>query len=145
MQGTSLHFFHRTIPGIPVTPVVFESGQHEDRLSVNRAIAASINCMRTIGMVNAQDVENVHDIILQKFSNHLPKIVTLVHRHEIKMEDNFVMQEGYKNFSKVEKGEVLALDVRGPIISPISGRLLMPLYQKKGEDGFFIVKDIDKL
>jgi hypothetical protein len=42
----------------------------------------------------------------------------------------------------VKQGQVLANDRRGPINSPESGLILMPLYQKKGDDGFFIGREV---
>ena len=52
------------------------------------------------------------------------------------------MKPGYKNFQKISKGEVLAEDRNGHIVSQYNGRILMPLYQKQGEEGFFIIKEI---
>ncbi|MEO0333392.1 MAG: succinylglutamate desuccinylase/aspartoacylase family protein, partial [Bacteroidota bacterium] len=74
IYGTTLHYFNSENMGIPTVAVTFESGQHEDPLSVNRAIAAIINCMRTTGLVKAQDVENRHDALLIEFSRNLPKV-----------------------------------------------------------------------
>ena len=50
------------------------------------------------------------------------------------------MNEGYLNFQEVKKGEHLANDKNGPIYASEDSLILMPLYQKKGEDGFFLVK-----
>ena len=80
--------------------VTFESGQHDDPLSVNRAIAAIINCLRTIGCVRAEDVENRHDALLIESSRHLPKVAELIMCHRIKPGDDFVMRPGYENFQK---------------------------------------------
>lgn len=60
--------------------------------------------------------------------------------HAIKKGDNFVMQPGYKNFQPVKKGEILATDKNGAISAQEDGLILMPLYQKQGNDGFFLVK-----
>lgn len=141
LHSTSLHFFNSANMGIPTVPVVFESGQHIEPLSVNRAIAAIINCMRTLGMVREEDVENIHDKLLIEYSKDLPRVVDLVYGHPISEEDHFMMQPGYANFDPVEEGEWIANDMKGKIYSPYTGRVLMPLYQAKGEDGFFIVKE----
>lgn len=141
LSNTSLHFFNTENIGIPTIPVVFESGQHTEPLSINRAIAAIINCMRTTGMVRDEDVENIHDRLLIEYSKNLPKVVDLVYGHPITPEDDFSMQPGYANFDPVAEGEWVANDVNGKIYSPQKGRVLMPLYQKKGEDGFFIVQE----
>jgi succinylglutamate desuccinylase len=53
------------------------------------------------------------------------------------------MQPDYKNFQAVEKGELLALDKHGEIRADEDGLILMPLYQKQGDDGFFLVRRIE--
>ncbi len=141
LKGTSLHYFNEENIGIDTTAVVFESGQHEDPLSVNRAIAAIINCMRTVNMIDGKHVENVHDNILIEFSKPLPKVAELIYGHAISEEDAFIMKPGFANFSLVSKGDWIANDKDGKILAPHSGRLLMPLYQKQGEDGFFIIEE----
>jgi succinylglutamate desuccinylase len=50
------------------------------------------------------------------------------------------MREGYKNFQAIKAGEVLADDKNGEIVAPEDCLLLMPLYQRQGTDGFFLVK-----
>ncbi len=60
------------------------------------------------------------------------------YRHAINADDQFHMDPGYNNFDPVRSGQVLARDKSGPITANESGLLLMPLYQKLGEDGFFI-------
>lgn len=142
LKGTSLHFFNEEHLGVPCTPIVFESGQHLEKLSVNRAIAAIVNCMRTIKMVKSEHVENVHDKILLDFIIGIPRVSKLVYSHPISSSDNFKMQPGYANFSKIAVGDWLATDIRGKIYSDFDGMLLMPLYQSKGEDGFFIISAV---
>lgn len=144
IKGTTLHYFNQQNFGVATTAICFESGQHQEQLSVNRAIAALTNCMRTIGCVKAADVENRHDKLLIEFSNGLPKVSQLIMRHEIREKDKFVMRPNYKNFQFVKKGEEVANDKNGAINIVENGRLLMPLYQKQGEDGFFLIKSIDE-
>ena len=143
INGTTLHYFTTENMGYETTSVVFESGQHDETLSVNRAIAAIINCMRTIGCVKAEDVENRHDTLLIEHSRGLPKVLSLLHCHQINEGDNFVMMPDFKNFQYIPKGNLLAHDKHGPIHAPEGGYLLMPLYQKKGDDGFFIIKALN--
>jgi len=143
IHGTTMHYFNRDNFGLDIVPVTFESGQHKEQLSVNRAIAAIINCMRTLGCVRPSDVENIHDHLLIDYAKDLPKVTKMVYTHKIKPDDDFGMFPGYKNFEFVEKGQILAHDVHGLIRSPYDGLILMPLYQKQGEDGFFIVQEIN--
>lgn len=142
LRGTTLHYFDESVLGVKTSAITFESGQHEDPLSVNRAIAAIITCMRTIGSVNPTDVENQHDNILIKYSESLPEVARLEYKHSIEPSDEFQMKAGYQNFQKVYRDEVLAKDKNGEITSQQEGMILMPLYQKKGEDGFFIISEI---
>ena len=53
------------------------------------------------------------------------------------------MEEGFANFEKIYKGEVLATNQFGDIMSAIDGNIFMPLYQKQGMDGFFIIKPVE--
>jgi len=141
LKGTTLHYFTEKNLNYKTAALTFESGQHEDPLSVNRAIAAIITCMRTIASVKPTDVENQHDNILKKYSENLPQVARLLYKHNIEPKDEFKMKDGYKNFQKVGEGESLANDTQGEIKSKNDGMILMPLYQKKGEDGFFIIKE----
>jgi succinylglutamate desuccinylase len=152
IRGTTLHFFNAEnlpllypdgdVPSVQITSVAFEAGQHHDPLSVNRTIAAIINCMRTIGSVRTEDVENRHDDLLIAYSKDLPKITELVKVHAIAPADEFRMRPGYRNFQPVVQHEVLAEDRRGAIRSPEDGLILMPLYQPQGSEGFFLVRKI---
>ena len=142
IRGTTLHYFTKEHFTIPTTSVTFESGQHDDPKSVNRAVSAIINCMRTIGSVNAQDVENIHDLTLMSSASQLPKNTKLIHRHAIAPNSQFEMLPGFKNFQSVKAGQILAKDINGDIAATEDGLLLMPLYQKQGEDGFFLIQEI---
>jgi len=143
VKGTLLHYFNQENIGVPTVAVCFESGQHNEQLSINRAIAAITNCMRTIGCVRAADVENQHDQLLMEFSKGLPKVSQLIMTHSIGETDEFVMRSGYKNFQTVKEGEAVADDRKGPIIIKKDSLLLMPLYQKQGNDGFFLIESVD--
>ncbi|MGK0388528.1 MAG: succinylglutamate desuccinylase [Maribacter sp.] len=144
IQGTTLHYFNKENFGRETVAVTFESGQHDEELSIKRAIAAITNCLRSIGCVSADVVENKHDSILIEYSKGLPKIADLLYCHSIAPNDDFQMKEGYKNFHSVKKDEILAFDKKGEIRSKNDGRILMPLYQKQGEDGFFIIETIEE-
>ena len=143
IEGTTLHYFTNEKFAPETVAVTFESGQHNEELSVNRAIAALTNCMRTIGCVQETHVENRHDSILMEYSKGLPKIAQLITIHNIQPEDHFEMVPNYKNFQPVKKGEVLAFDKNGKIEAIDDGLILMPLYQKQGDDGFFLIKTLE--
>lgn len=143
IKGTSLHYFNNDNFEIETVAVCFESGQHEENLSINRAIAAITNCTRTIGCVDAVHIENRHDSLLIEYSKNLPKLAQLMEIHSIKPGDGFEMMPNFKNFQKIKRGEWLAKDKNGKILASTDGRILMPLYQKQGEDGFFLIKTME--
>lgn len=143
IEGTILHYFNNTHFSIPTVSVCFESGQHQEAGAVGRAIAATINCLRTIGCVHPSHIENKHDQLLKNYSAGLPKVVELILTHRIQPTDEFVMKPGYQNFQSVKKGEIVAVDKNGPISVEEDCLMLMPLYQKQGNDGFFLVREVD--
>ncbi len=142
LKGTTLHYFTTENMGVETIPITFESGQHVEGLSVTRAVAGIINCMKAIDSVDSDVVENHHEEILIKYSESLPRVTRLIERHAIAENDAFVMKPGFLNFQSVAKGEVVATDKNGPVTVSENGRLLMPLYQLQGEDGFFLVKEV---
>ena len=143
LSGTTLHYFsNSTINDVTCTAITFEAGQHSDPLSVNRCIAAIINCMKSIGCVKTKDVEHIHDDILIRYSEPYPKQSRLIYKHGITQEDDFRMRSGYQNFQPIEKGEYLADDKNGPIYAQDAGLILMPLYQKQGAEGFYIIAPV---
>lgn len=141
IEGTTLHYFNEKTMGVPTVSVTFESGQHNEPLSTNRAIAAITNCMRIIGSIKKEDVENRHDNLLIEYSKNLPKVSELLRRHDITPEDEFMMRPNFSNFQRLKKGEIIADDRNGPIAVKEDCLLLMPLYQKQGEEGFFLIKE----
>ncbi len=140
LKGTSLHYFTSKTMGLPTAALTFESGQHNEKLSIDRAFAAIVNCLKVTGMVDERQIKNQHENKLIDFSKSLPDVVHLIECHEIEPQDEFVMKEGFANFQVVKKGEHLANDKKGRIYASEDSLILMPLYQKKGEDGFFLVK-----
>lgn len=120
----------------------FEAGQHNDPLSVSRSVAAIVHCLRATGCIGPEDLPNPYEAVLAGYSENLPKVTRLRHVHHIRPGDDFRMRPGYVNFQPVSAGEHLADDVTGPILSPYDGLMLMPLYQPKGSDGFFIVEEL---
>jgi len=143
IDGTTLHYFNTKNMGIDTAAVCFESGQHDELDSIDNAVAGIINCLRGVGCVASHNIENKHDERLIKYSANLPKVTDLVYCHDIHEGDDFVMQPGYDNFQFIKKDELLAHDKNGEIRSKTDGLILMPLYQKQGNDGFFLIKKVE--
>ncbi len=137
--GSTLHYFTEQNMGVPTIAVAFESGKHDDLYSTRRAVAWLIHALRSVGSIATHDVENRHEIILKNYSNTLPKTVQLIGSHPISASDDFKMFGNFRNFQPVRKGDILAHDRHGAIVAPQDCRVLMPLYQAQGSDGFFLV------
>ncbi|MBL7827537.1 MAG: succinylglutamate desuccinylase/aspartoacylase family protein [Saprospiraceae bacterium] len=149
VEGTLLRFatdghFSDDIPVGQIHGVAYEAGQHDDPLSVSRSLSAILNTLHYAGCVNDSAIKSPDEMILQKSFSELPKVTRLVHAHHIKPGDTFKMRPGYVNFQRVKAGEHLADDIRGQVLAPYSGMILMPLYQPQGSDGFFLVLEEEK-
>jgi succinylglutamate desuccinylase len=147
VEGTLLRFAaegHFQMGGFPKRAfgAAFEAGQHDDPQSVGHAVAAIVHCLRSAGCVSQDALKNDFETALAAYSDQLPKVTRLLHVHHIRPGDAFQMRPGYANFQPIRQGEYLADDVTGPIFSPHNGLILMPLYQPKGSDGFFIVEEL---
>jgi len=140
ISGTTLEYFDQL--GLPA--IAFEAGQHEEPAAIKRMKAALVSIFTHAKCIDEsvmKDYQDDYDKMKQEYE-HLPQHVNVVYRHPVEEEDNFVMKKGYGNFQKIEEGELLAKDRHGEIISHKNGMILMPLYQSKGEDGFFIVEEV---
>lgn len=141
LPGTTVAYFNR--PAANRHCIVFEAGPHHNPECVHRSVAAIVNCMRAIGAVDPKDVDHRHDGILIRLSAGLPKVTRLAYHYHIQPGEDFVMRPGYSNFRQVVPGEVLASNGNGEIRAPLRGLMLMPKYQPLGDDGFFLVEEIE--
>ncbi|HET8885982.1 MAG TPA: succinylglutamate desuccinylase, partial [Salinimicrobium sp.] len=66
----------------------------------------------------------------------------IIYRHGIEETDNFVMEPDFKNFQEIKKGDLLAIQNGNEIRSEWNANIFMPLYQKQGNDGFFIIEKV---
>ncbi len=129
---------------IGVTGFVFEGGQHDS----NDAIIYH-EAMIWLALVEACGLDLVK---LSKFpkavkrlseQNKNQKTFEIIHRHSLEDKDQFEMQPGYKNFQSIEKGEFLATQNGEKIRSTWNAFIFMPLYQSQGNDGFFVVEEVN--
>lgn len=126
-----------------IVSLTFESGQHEEPEAVDRAEAAIWILIAATGLLDRAHLPELEPARrhLARSGRHLPEVVELRHRHPIETGDGFQMRVGFQNFQPIRRGDVVADDYEGPIPAPRSGRILMPLYQTLGEDGFFVVRE----
>lgn len=141
LSGTALHYF--TTERFPprTAALAFEAGQHSDPHSIGNAGVAILQTMRALGMIGPDDLRLGHELVMPHYSEGVPRHLRLIYRHPVLPDDRFVMRPGYRNFQPVQRGELLANDAKGAVLCPADGYLLMPLYQKQGNDGFFLLEE----
>jgi succinylglutamate desuccinylase len=120
--------------------IAFEAGQHESSHAITRSAIAIVRCLRAMKSISKTDVVDFEENLALPSLASIPPVVRFRYAHNIKEADEFKMRLGYANFQPIVQGEHLADDVHGPVLSPDNGLILMPLYQAKGSDGFFIVR-----
>lgn len=123
----------------------FESGTHGTKEAEINALAGLMILLVASKVISPKKLPTFgeyYGYLLEKVED-FPHKADFVYKHVIEAGDEFVMNPGFQNFDSVEKGDWLATDRQGKIEAQASGYLLMPLYQKQGNDGFFIVRDCD--
>jgi len=122
----------------------FESGQHDDVEAITNSISF---IYLTLVFTNSIAIDKVigfpiHYNQLKTKSKDLIDIFEVVYLHRIKNGDVFAMEKGFESFQSIKKHTFLAVSNNKPIASKYNAKLFMPLYQTKGNEGFFIIKRI---
>ena len=141
LEGTLLQYFHKK----GYTSFAFEGGMIGSDNAIDLHTSGIWEVLDAAGSIDQHDHHDVdhYENKLRSFAAKLPKTVKAFYRHWVDEEDQFEMRPGYFNFKPVKKGERLARDRHGPIVAPRDGLIFMPLYQKAGNDGFFLVDEIN--
>lgn len=126
--------------------MAFEAGQHHDPESVRNHEA-----MIWLSLVTSKVIKEIEVPKFKKHYHHLmhsaegnDKVFEINFRQHIEINQTFEMLPGFKNFQPVKAKQLLAKLNGEPVLSPEKGLIFMPLYQKQGDDGFFIIKKIGK-
>lgn len=124
--------------------IAVEGGRHDDPAAVDQHAAVIWLVLIAAAALRPRDVPDLSAQRgrLSAATGELPRVVEILHRHPIQPVDAFVMEPGVKSFARVARGTLLARDLRGEIRAPIDARVLMPLYQAQGDDGFFLARDV---
>ncbi len=120
----------------------FESGQHEEE----DAVACSIDFFwLTLAFTKLLDIKQITDFDyhykhLTTAANENSNFYEVIHRQELNTSDSFRMESGFTSFQKVNKGILLATQNENKVHAKKNTILFMPLYQKQGAEGFFLIK-----
>lgn len=126
--------------------IAFEAGQHIDPLSVKNHEA-----LIWLALVSTQIIKKIEVPEYSKYHNHLlqnaqrnNRVYAINYRQHISPHDQFQMIAGFQNFQNIVKNQPLAQMNGQELKSPQDGLIFLPLYQSKGDDGFFIIQKIPK-
>jgi succinylglutamate desuccinylase len=128
--------------------IIFEGGQHDDPLAVDHNEAATWLLLERLDFLPNPRPRPVAERLewalstLVAAAGNLPRLMEIEYRHAIDAHSGFKMVPGFRSFEQVATGQLLGHDHSGEIRSQHSGRVLMPLYQAQGDDGFFLVRDV---
>jgi succinylglutamate desuccinylase len=124
-----------------------EAGQHDAASSIDRLEAVLWIALVAAGAIDATDVAGLeaHRSLLRREARGIPRVIEVRYRHAIEPSDRFAMNPGFRNFNSIRKGQLLAQDSHGKVLAPETGLILLPLYQGKGNDGFFVAREVRPL
>jgi len=116
-----------------------EGGQHDDPASIDNLEAVLLLAAQSAGLFDQGAVAETRaaHALLERVRGDLPRVMEVVSRHAIAEGDAFTMEPGFKNLDYARAEQLLARDRNGEIRAPRDGLVLLPLYQKQGDDGFF--------
>ncbi len=124
--------------------LAFEAGEHHSVDSIRYHKAFIWLSLVYGGLIERSSVPQF-DFHRKTLTSSIPDLVRVFevnYRHGVASTEQFRMKPGYDNLQRIEKGEILAENIKGVIPSPTAGRIFMPLYQSQGEDGFFITNEV---
>lgn len=123
----------------------FESGQHDEKEAISNGIAfinLALGVTKSLKKENRFTQEKYFNQLNQYTLNH-KETFEVIYLHHIQNGEVFKMEPDFESFQHVKKGTLLAQSDGKNIIAEYSARLFMPLYQKRGQEGFFIIRKIE--
>jgi succinylglutamate desuccinylase len=122
----------------------FESGQHDEFSAITNNIAFVYLALVYSGILEEQAIVNFSKYReqLKQQAKNTSDVFEVVYLYRLQKGENFKMLNGFKSFEPIKKGTKLAMSNNHEITSAYNARIFMPLYQKRGAEGFFIIKPI---
>ena len=141
ISGTLLSYFNER----EIIAVGFEAGQHLDPETQSLHYDFCQLALTITGNISAKDLAE-SDIARQRLEvkGGGAAFYDIRYLYKITPGENFKMLPGFKSFQKIAQKQHLADNEHGPISSPYSGTIFMPLYQSLGSEGFFLIQNISK-
>jgi len=139
IDGATMEFFSER----GLMAVAVEGGRHQDPRTIDNLEAAVWLALAAVGLVAAEQIDaEGFRRTLRASADGLPPLLEVRHRHVVYPDREFRMQPGYQSFQPVKKGEFLAVEAGEELRAGEDGRVLLPLYQGQGEDGYFLCRSV---
>lgn len=124
----------------------FEGGQHDSNSAIDNHIAFVYLSMVYSGALKRSQIEyQKHYDFLYNSTNRSKNIYEIFWHYKIRPPEDFAMESGFVNFQTIKKGLLIGKSNGRPIRAKHSGMIFMPLYQGKGNDGFFIIRKVERM
>lgn len=124
----------------------FESGQHLEAEAVQNNIAFFWLALVFTGILDKKQVPHFdrwYDQLKVSASGNR-SFYEVVYRHKLLPSDAFSMRDGFESFQSVSRGTVLAIQNKEKVTAEQDTILFMPLYQKQGAEGYFLIDKTPK-
>lgn len=143
LPGTLLSYLNE----YEVVTFGYEAGQHDDPQSIvlhREMMWCALQFAGCLPESSRKRVEQARET-LREHSGELLGFYEVLFRHGLKPNDEFRMDQGFSSFQPVTAGQRLAEQNGAVVKAPFTGRMFMPLYQSKGDDGFFLIRQIPRV
>ena len=139
IDGTIMEYFNRH----RMVAVAVEGGRERDGGTIENLQSAVWITLLATGMLPADKVDRAtHEQRLRESARGAPRVLEIRYRQHIDAGADFLMEPGFESFDTVEKGRLLARCDGRSLFAPEDCRVLLPLYQGQGDDGYFLARRV---
>ncbi|MCA8972609.1 MAG: succinylglutamate desuccinylase/aspartoacylase family protein [Planctomycetes bacterium] len=124
--------------------LAIEGGRHDDEETAKNLEASVWLSLVAAECLTADEVPAYaeHERQLTSAARGIARVLEIRHREVLEPTDLFRMEPGFTGFDRVERGQLLATKNGAEVRATEHGRMLLPLYQGQGSDGFFIARRV---
>ncbi len=140
IEGAALEWFNAR----GHAALAIEGGRHDAPGTIDNHEASLWVLLVATGMLRAEQVPGHAAWLahLRAAAQGAPPVVEITYRHVVSAADAFRMEPGFASFQPIAKGQKLGSSAQGDVRARDAGRVLLPLYQAQGDDGFFLGRDV---
>jgi len=120
----------------------FEAGQHDEHISYRNQVSYIHLVLAAAGIIPESDELQMHERAIAAQTSGRHDFYEICEYYGIKEGEQFEMRPGFSNFQRIPGNALLATSNGREIYSEKKGFIFMPLYQKQGEDGYFVIRRV---